>query len=221
MSSLTLHYDPTQSASMLVAASLKYLGVEFEAKLISVESGDHQSEEFLQVSPDGKVPVLQDGDFTVSGTATVIRYVIQEKGISHNFYPTDDLQERSTINSFVDQEQMGFRLPIILLIKGMQANPSKYTKDGFREDDVQTQYDKVSESFDKLTEILDRKEGPFVMGPNATLADLAYFFSTHEVTTVANASLDKHPEVKTWFDKVSQLEGVEEVLKAHRSSINE
>lgn len=133
-----------------------------------------------------------------------------------------DLKERSKINAYVDHENMSFRVPIKLAMAKFKENPGSFKKDGFRSEAVEDSYSKIAESFVKLIEILDRNPGPFVMGPNLSLADFAYFFTVFEAVTKLRAEYDKYQEVQNWYEKVLKyvqgLEGMADVLEKYAQS---
>jgi len=53
----TLYYSPG-SASFAVHWMLLELGVQFEAKLVSIDAGEQKSPEYLRLNPAGRVPTL-------------------------------------------------------------------------------------------------------------------------------------------------------------------
>ena len=57
-------------------------------------------------------------------------------------------------------------------------------------------------TLDKLTEILDRNVGNFIMGDDVTFADYAYYSTLNDAIKKFNLNLDKYPEVKTWFGRI-------------------
>ena len=219
---LTLYYDPTDNTSMMVVAVLNYLQISFDTKVVNVKDKENETEDFKQISPDGKIPAIQDeGDFNVYGGPTILKYLIQDRGIEDELYSMENLQQRSTINAYIDHEQMVYRLPMQSMIKMYDENPKKFSQDGFKDEDLEEKFTKLYQSFDKLTEILDRKEGPFIMGECCTLADYVYFFSTLQAITLFKASLDKHPEVQQWYDRIIERSTVADAVSKYKESINE
>ena len=64
-------------------------------------------------------------------------------------------------------------------------------------------FTKVYATFDKLTEILDRNVGNFIMGNDITFADYAYYSTLNDAINKFNLDLEKYSEVKTWYGRVS------------------
>lgn len=70
--SYTLYYSPG-AASMAVHWMLIELGVPFETRLVSIDSGANRSPEFLRVNPSGRLPALAiDGEVYTESTALLM-----------------------------------------------------------------------------------------------------------------------------------------------------
>jgi len=67
----------------------KHAGIEFEPVDIDLTSAEQKSEAHLKRNPNGKVPVLEDGDFTLWESAAIVRYVLDSKAPGNTLYPTD------------------------------------------------------------------------------------------------------------------------------------
>lgn len=64
---IILYHEPRSPACRLVVLAAKNLGVEVEIKLVSLVAKDQLKEEFLKLNPLHKVPVLQDGNYVLTG----------------------------------------------------------------------------------------------------------------------------------------------------------
>jgi glutathione S-transferase len=71
---LTLYHNP-QSRSRTVHFMLHELGEPFEIVPIDLKAGEHKSPAFLKINPMGKIPVLRDGDVTVTETPAILVYL--------------------------------------------------------------------------------------------------------------------------------------------------
>ena len=58
-------YGSPKSSSGRCFWALEEVGQAYEAKSINFKENEHKSEEFLKINPNGKVPALIDGDYTV------------------------------------------------------------------------------------------------------------------------------------------------------------
>ena len=61
---LQLHYFPS-NASITPHILLEEMALPFELKLVDRAQGAHKSPEYLQMNPNGLIPVLVDGDLVL------------------------------------------------------------------------------------------------------------------------------------------------------------
>ena len=50
-------------------------GLEYERRPIGSRTGETQTDEFTRINPSQKIPVLQDGEFTLTESAAIVTYV--------------------------------------------------------------------------------------------------------------------------------------------------
>ena len=79
---------------------LHELGIDYEKKLIGSRTGETQTEEFLRLNPQGKIPVLEDGDFVLTENAAIITYLAEKYGNGTHLIPPADSQQRARYNQW-------------------------------------------------------------------------------------------------------------------------
>ncbi|MCA9778409.1 MAG: glutathione S-transferase family protein [Candidatus Eremiobacteraeota bacterium] len=57
---------------------LNEMGVEFEPVIIDPRLGEHQSAEFKKLNPNGKLPVLVDGDLVLFESVAICHYLVEK-----------------------------------------------------------------------------------------------------------------------------------------------
>jgi glutathione S-transferase len=73
--------------------ALHELALDYTARPIQPRTGETKSEEFTRINPRQKIPVLQDGDFTIAESPAIIAYLSETYGTSENrLVPTDPRQ---------------------------------------------------------------------------------------------------------------------------------
>jgi glutathione S-transferase len=72
---ITLHYYPG-NASLAPHMLLEELGVPFELALVDRANAAHKSAEYLKLNPNGKIPVLVDGDLVLFETAAICLHLV-------------------------------------------------------------------------------------------------------------------------------------------------
>jgi glutathione S-transferase len=81
----TLYYSPG-SASLAVHWMLLELGVEFEAKRVSIDAGQQRSPEYLRINPTGRVPTLSV-DGKPYGESAGLLMLLAERHAQKGFAP--------------------------------------------------------------------------------------------------------------------------------------
>jgi glutathione S-transferase len=96
---MKLYYDPisTTSRPLMMFASEHRLPVEWE--LVSLFQGEHQSDAFLAINPNGTVPLLVEDSFVLSESTAILRYLAAKA--QSPAYP-QDLRERAMVDSAID-----------------------------------------------------------------------------------------------------------------------
>jgi glutathione S-transferase len=67
---MQLYYHPG-NASMAPHLLLQEIGIPFELKYVDRDRGEHQSPAYLRLNPNGRIPVLVDGDLVLYEAAAI------------------------------------------------------------------------------------------------------------------------------------------------------
>jgi glutathione S-transferase len=76
---IQLHYFPS-NASLTPHLVLEELGLPFELKLVDRKGNAHKSPEYLQLNPNGLIPVLVDGELVIYETAAIVLHLVDTAG---------------------------------------------------------------------------------------------------------------------------------------------
>jgi glutathione S-transferase len=71
---IRLHYHPG-NASFAPHVLLHELGVPFEPLLVDRAQGAHKAPAYLELNPNGQIPVLEDGDLVLYETAAILMHL--------------------------------------------------------------------------------------------------------------------------------------------------
>jgi glutathione S-transferase len=127
--------------------------------------------EFLALNPNAMVPVLVDGDVTLSESHTILRYLAAKYGPA-SYYPTD-LAQRAKVDQWLDWKLSNIPEPIRPLFFRHFLKMGEFTDH---------EVAKAEAECVKFFTILDQhleKTGAYVAGPNLTIADCAVGMAAH------------------------------------------
>jgi glutathione S-transferase len=74
---MLLHLDPIATTGRPLLMVRHELGLDLPVREISLQAGDHLTPEYLRLNPNGQVPVLEDGDFVLTESGAILRYIAQ------------------------------------------------------------------------------------------------------------------------------------------------
>lgn len=71
-------YGSPRSSAGRCFVLLEELGLKYETVAIDMRAREHKSPDFLKLNPNGKVPVLKDGDFVVWESVAINHYLCEK-----------------------------------------------------------------------------------------------------------------------------------------------
>jgi glutathione S-transferase/GST-like protein len=105
--SLRLYYFPTPNGRK-VSIALEEMGLAYEVEKIDILAGEQQRPDFLEISPNGRIPALTDE--TAAGarvkifeSGAILQYLGRKSG---RFYPQDEPQ-RAWVDAWVFWQMAG------------------------------------------------------------------------------------------------------------------
>jgi glutathione S-transferase len=171
-------------------------GIDFEVHEVDLSN---KSEEFLSVSPYGKVPVL-----SVNGTSlyesNIVNEYLEEVYDSPRLMP-ENPEERAIVRSWMAFADDYFFPSVYRVRMGLQRGSS--------EDEIQEAKGKLYDALSRLEHQLE--SGEYLVG-EFTLADIAHAGNFHRLRVLANSgevSFEEYPKVMVWIERVGSRESYE------------
>ena len=96
---MKLHFHPVSTACRGVLLFCAEANIAYEPVVVDLMTGAHHKEPFLALNPSAMVPVLQDGDFVLTESAAILRYLADKH--DSPAYPKD-LKQRAHVNERMD-----------------------------------------------------------------------------------------------------------------------
>jgi glutathione S-transferase len=171
-------------------------GIDFEVHEVDL---GNKSEEFLSVSPYGKVPVLR-----VNGTSlyesNVVNEYLDEVYDSPKLMPQNP-EQRALVRSWMAFADDYFFASVYRVRMGLQR--------GYSEDEIQEAKEKL---YDALSRLEHQLEGREHLVGKYTLADIAHAGNFHRLRELAESGevpLHKYPNVMAWMERVESRQSYE------------
>lgn len=178
------------------------LGLHFEREDWGSGLRSTDAPEFLEMNPNGLVPVIRDADFVLWESNTIIRYFASEYG-GASLYPVQPRQ-RARIDQWIDwqasdlNKSWGYAFMALVRNSPAHRDPEQVAASAAAWSKYMTVLDKQLE-----------KTGSYVAGDAFTLADIPIGLSVHRwfSTPLTHPHL---PAVSAYYDSLAQRAGYRE-----------
>jgi GST-like protein len=202
---IDLYTSPTPNGHK-ASVTLEELGLAYETHAIDLSANTQKEEWFLDLNPNGRIPVIVDRDaegvepLTVFETGAIMVYLAEKTG---RLMPTDVAGRSRTMQWLMFQ--MGGVGPMM-----GQANvfyryfPEK----------IQPAIDRYQNECRRLIEVVDRRlgESEWLAGDEFTIADIANWcwIRTYKWSGV---SIDGLPNLRRWLDAIRERPGCQKGIE--------
>jgi glutathione S-transferase len=198
---MKLYYHPASTSCRPIMLFAETAKIPLDYELVDIFTGANYKPPFEAINPNHLVPVLEDGDFRLTESSAILKYVADKSG--SEAYP-QGLQERARVNERMDwfntqlnrEFNYGFVYPQIF---GFMKRPSE---EGQK---VQVQWGK-ERAAGWLKVLNDNILGgnSFVCGDRMTIADFqgAPMVGVGEV---AGCTFSAYPNVCAWLGRMKAL----------------
>ncbi len=208
MVKLTVYGTPASAYVRTVRLLLEEAGVDYTLKGVDIFNGENQSAEYLAKNPFGKVPTLEVDGQLLYETAAITEY-LDTVLAEHKFSPSDPMlqarmrQIMAIIDSYLYAPAIG-TIVVQRLIVPTQGGKADEEKVKNAVAPAQTAL-KAIESLAVAS--------PYLLGSELSIADfyLIPIFIYLSQTPEFEATTAQTPKLRTWWDKVNQLENVKKV----------
>ena len=215
---MKIHFHPVSTASRPVILFCTQNDIPFEPVLVDLMKGEHKQPAFLKLNPNGLVPVLEDGDFVLSESSAILKYIADK----HNSpaYPKD-LKQRAQVNERMDwfntqfYRELGYHL----------VYPQTFPHHKRSPDPVNTAtIEWGKKQLEAWTAVLDKNyinANKYVCGNEITIADYlgAEILSAGDLIGV---NVKRYPNVDRWMSTMRSLgawKKVHEVVDGFAASL--
>ena len=226
MTEYILHNAPQSTCSQRVRFVLNAKGLAFAEHKLDLFSGDQLKPEYLKINPNGVVPALIHRGRTVLDSAVIIEYLDEIRGDVSPFTPGDPV-ERARMRwmmRYIDEiPTPAVRVPSYNLaflphfqkmseeafVALAESKPLRKEfllgmgRTGFPRKEMDQALDRLSRAVARMDEWIGASGGPWLMGKNLTLADIAIMPVIVRMDDVnLGASWAGRPAVARWLELI-------------------
>jgi glutathione S-transferase len=96
---MKIYYHPASTTSRPLMLFAAESGIEVEFQVVDLFTGEHFKPPYEAVNPNRLVPVLEDGDFRLTESSAILKYLAEKAGSPA--YPKE-LRQRARVNERMD-----------------------------------------------------------------------------------------------------------------------
>lgn len=203
-------YDFAFSPNCRKVRAVAYeLGIALEIETIDLLKGGQRAPDFLAHNPNGCVPVLEDGDFTLWESTAILRYLATGTPL----LPTAR-RPAAEVDRWIAW-QLAHLAPATRKV-AFENIVKRLLQLG--EPDAARIAEGTAE-FHQLTAILDATlaDREFVAGP-LSIADFA-LAAHYSIAPMAGLDVARHPRVDSWLARMSARDSMRRVLREAQASV--
>jgi glutathione S-transferase len=208
---MKLYMHPASNASRPVILFIAENKIDCEMKLVDLMKGEHYEEAFTAINPSRQVPVLEDGDFRLTESSAILKYLASK--IDSPAYPKD-LKKRAKVDEAMDWFNTQFYRDFGYGLAYPQLFPHhKRPSDEVHAGTIDWGKDKAANWFTILDKhIIGDKQ--YVCGDQITIADyLGISFVT--IGEILRCDFSHLPNVTRWIANMKKLPSWNKVNEAH------
>ena len=208
---MKLYYHPVSTTSRPVVLFARESGIDLDYEIVDLFTGKQYQPEYAAINPSRQVPVLEDGDFRLTESSAILKYLADKTG--SKAYPSDP-KKRARVNERMDWFNTGFYRDFSYGLLYPQIFPFlRRPDDTVQAGTVSWGKDKALVWLDVLDKSLIGPRNAYVCGDDITLAD--YLGSIMTVGgEVIRCNFDAYPNICRWLRNMKALKNWAKVNEA-------
>jgi len=223
---MLLYNAPQSTCSQRVRFTLHEKGLSFAERKLDLFSGDQLRPEYLAINPNGVVPTLVHAGHTIIDSAVIIEYLDEVYAQPKPLVPRDAVA-RANMRSFIRYTDEvptpavrvpSYNLAFLPHFRDMSradflalAESKPLRKEfllamgqtGFSTEEMEKSMSRLGRSVARMAEVMDSSGGPWLLGADLTLADIAIL---PVIVRLADLQLDRLwarlPVIGRWLDAI-------------------
>jgi glutathione S-transferase len=213
LSMIKLYGLPVSNNISKVRYCLSYLGLDYEIVPINPMKGENKTDEYLRISPTGKIPAIDADGFTLFESNAINRYLATTN--NSELYPTDP-KKRAKVDSWLDfgsihigsaQGRVTFNR-VFAPVFGTEVDEASL-KQGL-------------EFLDKFLPIVEKQlaKSAYIAGDTLSIADLN-LLAIFDPFELASVSLEAYPSITKWRNELKSADFYQKCYKDFTQFVTE
>ena len=218
---MKLYMHPVSMTSRPVRLFIAENGIACDEQVVDLMTGEHYKEPFASVNPNRLVPVLEDGDFRLTESSAILKYLADKVGSPA--YPKD-LKQRARVNEMMDWLNTNFYREYAYNLIYPQLFPHmKRPTEEVQKATLEWGKERARGWLQVLNDHWIGPDRQYLCGNQISIADYlgAAFVTLGEIV---RCDFSPYPNVQRWLGNVKKLNSwpkVNEVFDGYKASVKD
>jgi glutathione S-transferase len=216
---MKLYYHPASTTSRPVMLFAAEQGLALDMQVVDLFTGEHYKPPYEAVNPSHLVPTLEDGDFRLTESSAILKYLADKTGSP--LYPSD-LRSRARVNERMDWVNTQLCRDLAYGTVYPQIFPG-HKRPTDEAQSVQLKWG--CERAQGWLKVLDQHllgSNAYLCGASMTIAD--YFAASFvSLAEAVGSDLSAYPNVRAWLGRMKALKhwsAVNQVIDGYAASLD-
>ncbi len=216
---MRIYYHPASTTSRPLMLFAEENGLDIEFKVVDLFTGEHVQPAFGEINPSHLVPVLEDGDFRLTESSAILKYLAEKAGSPA--YPKE-LRQRARVNEMMDWINTQLCRDFAYGLVYPQIFPAhKRPSDATQAQQLAWGKERAAGWLKVLDEKLIGPKKAYLCGDTITIAD--YFGAAFvALGDTIHCDYSAYPNINRWLGKMKALKSwnrVNEVINGYAASL--
>ena len=199
---MKIYYHPVSTTSRPLLLFCMENGIDVEFQVVDLMTGEHMQPPYTEINPNKLVPVLEDGDFRLTESSAILKYLAEKAGSPT--YP-NDLKQRARVNEMMDWINTQLCRDFAYGLVYPQIFPThKRPSDEQHKGTIAWAKERAKTWMKVLDQNILGTKNKYLCGDQITIADYygAAFVSLAEFI---RCDFKAYPNVNRWYEKMKAL----------------
>ena len=207
---MKIYYHPASTTSRPLMLFANESGIKVDFQVVDLFTGEHYQAPYEKINPNHLVPVLDDGDFRLTESSAILKYLADKNGSPA--YPKE-LKERARVNERMDWINTQLNRDLCYGLVYPQAFPHhKRPGDELQKGTLSWAKERAAGWLKVMNDHVIGPTNAYLCGNAITLADY-HAASYVALAEVIGSDLSAYPNVKKWLGRMKALKSWPQVYQ--------